>query len=137
MRDATSHKKWLPDVISAYQAAGGTARFPQVYRWIQGNRTNLPSEWEAAVRATVYHYSSNSPVFRKGDPDVFYKQGHGLWGLRRPSEKLIGKAPNDLFVQVLSTMTKEQFEACAVRGEEPYTYIMRRVEEEKKKYKIG
>lgn len=136
MANDTSNSKWLPDIISAFQSAGGTARFPQVYRWIQTNRNMLPGEWEAAVRATVYYHTSDSPVFKKGNPDVFFKKAHGLWSLRHPSETVLGKTDNDLLLQVLMSMSKEQVKSYSGKGDALLAYIKQQVEEKKRKFKI-
>jgi hypothetical protein len=71
--DAASNK-WLPDIICAFQAGGGAARLPQIYRWIQLNRRIFPTEWKAAIRATIYHHSSDSPIYTQGNPDIFFKK---------------------------------------------------------------
>lgn len=136
MIEDTSSSKWLPEVICAFQAAGGTARFPQIYRWIQLNRKGLPDEWRAAVRATVYHHSADSPVFKKGSPDVFFKKAYGLWALRHPSETVRGKTDKDLVLQIVTSMTKEELESSSGRGDAFLAHITQQVEELKSKFKL-
>jgi hypothetical protein len=133
---SSSQGTWLPDVIAAYRAAGGTARFPKIQKWIQRYRPNLPINWEAVIRATVYHHSSDSPAFRVGDPDVFVKKSHGLWGLRHASGTIFGKSDNDLFGQVLLNMSKGEIESYAGRGELFREHVDSRVNELKRKYCI-
>ena len=132
-----ANNKWLPDLIRAYRAAGGETRFPQIYRWIESNRPVLPDEWEAAVRACVYAHSSDSPVYRSGNPDVFFKKAHGLWALRFPDETIAGKSDNDLFIQVIASMSKEQLESYSGKGDELLSYVKAQVAELKRKYNIG
>ena len=136
MSEDSSTSKWLPDIIRAFRAAGGTARFPRIYNWIRAHRQSLPENWESAVRATVYGHSSDSPVFKKGDIDVFSKKDRGLWALRYPSETFLGKGDQDLFLQVLSSLTVEQFESYLGKGEEFSACVMQQVAELKRKFKI-
>lgn len=132
--DGTSVGNWLPDVVLAFREAGGTARFPQIYRWIQMNRKQLPEAWQETVRATVYHHSSDSPAFTKGNPDVFFKKVHGLWALRHPSETVSGKT--NLRADVILGMTKEQLESFVGKVDEFFAYVNQQVEEKKRKFKI-
>lgn len=131
-----SSNKWLPDIICAFQAAGGSARLPQIYRWIQLNRRPLPTEWQAAIRADIYHHSSDAKAYVQGNPDIFFKQSYGLWALRYPSEKVIGKTDNDLFYQVLYSMNREQLESYSGKGDALIAYVNGEVDTLKKKYKI-
>jgi hypothetical protein len=87
--------KWLPDIICAFQAVGGAARLPQIYRWIQLNRRILPAEWKALIRATIYYQSSDSPIYPQGNLDIFFKISYGLWALRYPSDKVIGVSEHE------------------------------------------
>lgn len=136
MADDSSVRNWLPDVILAFREAGGTARFPQIYLWIQMNRKQLPGAWQETIRATVYHHSSDSPAFTKGNPDVFFKKGHGLWALRHPSERVSGKRTPDLRADVMLSMTNEQLESFVGKAHELYAYVNQQVEEKKRKFKI-
>ena len=131
-----SVSKWLPDVITAFRAVRGTARFPQIYRWIRQNRPTLPDHWEETIRATVYHHSSDSPAFGKGDPDVFYKKSHGLWALRFPSETLPGKTELDLFTTALLRLEPSVIVSFAGRGDELYEFLKPRIIELKQQYGI-
>jgi hypothetical protein len=132
----TAINKWLPDIICAFQAIGGAARLPQIYRWIQLNRRILPAEWKAVIRATIYHQSSDSPIYPQGNPDIFFKISYGLWALRYPSDKVIGKTNNDLFMQVLASMSVEQFESYSGKGDALIAYVKEEVDKLKKKYKV-
>jgi hypothetical protein len=134
--EGSSGSKWLPDIICAFRAAGGTARWPRIYNWIRANRQSLPEDWEETVRATVYHHSSDSPGFKKGDLDVFFKKTRGLWALRYPSETFLGKGDQDLRMQVISNMTVEQFRSYTGKGKEFSAYVMQQVDELKRKFKI-
>jgi len=136
MVDIASISRWLPDIIQAFRAAGGTSRFPQIYRWIQSNRRLLPEEWEALIRATVYHHSSDSPVYKQGNPDVFFKKGYGLWALRHPNDTIRGKTERDLSIQVWEGLTKEQLESYSGNGDALIADVKAEVEKLKKKYKI-
>lgn len=133
--DAASNK-WLPDIICAFQAVEGVAQFPQIYRWIQLNRRDLPTEWKAVVRATIYHHSSDSPAYTKGNPDIFFKKSYGLWALRYPSENVIGKTDGDLFMQVVVSMSKEQLESYSGKGDALIAYVNEEMAKLKKKYKV-
>ena len=136
MADGASIGYWLPDLILAFREAGGTARFPQIYRWIQMNRKQLPEEWQATVRATAYYHSSDSPVYKVGYPDVFFKKGHGLWALRHPSETITGKRDWDNWLDVIDGMSKEQIESYSGKQAEFAAYVNQQVEEKKRKFKI-
>ena len=136
MADGTSIGSWLPDVILAFREADGTAELRQIYRWIQRNRKRLPENWEATVRATVYHHSSDSPAFTKGNPDVFFKKARGLWALRHPSETVSGKTQRDLEADVIHGMTNEQLESYVGKEVELVRYVKQQVEEKKRKFKI-
>lgn len=135
MADESSVGYWLPDVILAFREAGGTARFPQVYRWIERIRKKLPGEWQATIRATVYHHSSDSPAFTKGNPDVFFKKGHGLWALRYPSETISGKR-DFTWLDVVHGISKEQMESYSGKADEFMAYVKQQVEEKKRRFKI-
>jgi hypothetical protein len=133
----SSTANWLPDVILAFRDARGTAEFRQVYRWIERNRKVLPEAWKETVRATVYHHSSDSPAFTKGNPDVFFKKGRGLWALRHPAEALSGKKDLNLRTDVILSLTKEQLESLVGKTtDELLAYINQQVEEKKRKFKI-
>lgn len=135
--NVVANHKWLPDVIRAFRAAGGEARFPQIYRWIENNRPMLPDEWEAAIRACVYAHTLDSPVYRLGNPDVFFKKAHGLWALRFPDETIEGKSENDMLIQVFTSMSKEQLESFSGKGDELLSYVKGQVAELKRKFNIS
>ena len=137
MSESKRNSRWLPDLIQAFQAVGGTATFQQVYRWIQTNRRDLPSEWQSLVRATVYQHSSDSPVFKAGELNVFHRKARGLWALRHPSETIVGKADYDLFFEVLVETAESQPERFAGKGEEVRKYIEELVAAKKKRFGIG
>jgi hypothetical protein len=134
MANGSSIGNWLPDVILAFREAGGTAEFRQIYQWIRRNRKQLPEAWQETVRATVYHHSSDSPAFTKGNPDVFFKKGRGLWALRHPSETVSGK--RNLVADAIHGMTKEQIESYVGKEGELLAYLKQQVEEKKRKFKI-
>jgi hypothetical protein len=131
-----SSNKWLPDIICALQSAGGAARLKQIYRWIQLNRRNLPTEWESVIRAAIYGHSSDAKAYKQGNPDIFFNKSRGLWGLRYPSDKVTGKTDNDLFYQALYTMSREQLESYSGKGDDLIEYVKGEVDKLKKKYKI-
>jgi hypothetical protein len=137
MATTQSSGKWLPDVIRAIQAVGGSASLSQIYRWIERTRTGLPDEWEAAVRATIYHHSSDAKAYKKGNPDVFCNKDRGVWAVRDKTEVLTGKTDNDLFLQVLTSMSREELESFSGRGDALQQHIKARVAELKTKYKIS
>lgn len=136
MAEGRSIGNWLPDVILAFREAGGAAELRLIYRWIQRNRKRLPENWEATVRATVYHHSSDSPAFTKGNPDVFFKKAHGLWALRYPSETVSGKKQRNLEADVIHGMTNEELESYVGKEVELVRYVRQQVEEKKWKFKI-
>jgi hypothetical protein len=124
----------LPDVIRAFRAAGGTATLKQVYRWIQSNRPTLPTEWESAIRACIYAHSSDAGAFIAGNPDVFFNESRGVWGLRHPDDTVLGKTDQDFFTQVLVSMSEEEFKPYSGSGNDLIAEVKRRANELKKKY---
>jgi hypothetical protein len=136
MADGPSIGNWLPDVILAFREARGTAELRHIYRWIQRNRQRRPENWEATVRATIYHHSSDSPAFKKGNPDVFFKKGRGLWALRHSSETVSGKKQRNLEADVIHGMTNEQLESYVAKEVDLVRYVKQQVEEKKRKFKI-
>lgn len=134
MADEPSVGNWLPDVILAFRDAGGAAQLREIYRWIQRNRKRLPQAWKETVRATVYYHSSDSPVYKRGNPDVFFKKDRGLWALRHSSETVSGK--RNLWTDVIHGMTKEQIESYAGRGDEFLAYVKQQAEDKKRRFKI-
>lgn len=119
-RKAMAANNWLPDIICAIRAHGGTAFLDKIYEWIYSNRNHLPDSSEEMIRATIYRHSSDSRAFVNGNPDVFCKKGRGLWALRDPSVTISGKrdAEQELTVRALSNMSEKDLEQYAGRGDE-------------------
>jgi hypothetical protein len=130
------NSRWLPDVIRALQAAGGSAGLPRIYRWIKSNRQNLPDEWEAAIRATIYYHSSDAKAYKPGNPDVFCRRSHGVWGLRY-SEIVLGKTDKDLFGQAVASMSKEDWESFSGKRDAWWKHVSDLVAQLKVKYRIS
>lgn len=78
-------KPWKRELVDALQALGGTATLDEIYLEVRRRRTNLTPQWQASVRGTLEHASSDSDTYRPGAPDLFYmagRKGEGRWGLR-------------------------------------------------------
>jgi hypothetical protein len=85
-------KTWLNDVQHAIEALGGEASVKAICRVIQKQRTDLGPNWQAVIRATIYHNSSDSPAYDRSNPDVFKKISHGVWALRHPGSVIDGRS---------------------------------------------
>ena len=105
--------EWLADIQAAIKAHDGEASLPHIYDWIEKHRGDLPVSWKEAVRATIYHQSSDSTAFVEGNPDVFRRTGRGVWGLRHPQETIPGRSPDRLFDQVISEITMDELASAA------------------------
>jgi len=130
---------WLLSVTLALRNLGGTARLQQIYRWIEMNRRPLPEAWKETVRATIYHHSSDSVAFKKGNPDVFVNKNKepGLWALRNPSERVSGKTYQRLRIQVFQNMTNDELESLSGKSlGEIHAYIDQQIEGKKRKVSI-
>ena len=103
---------WLPDIIIAIRKRGGQASLTSIYSEIRKGRPNLPTEWESAVRATIYQHSSDARGFVEGNPDVFKYIRRGVWALRKPDDLIFGKSESSLRSQALSDFTLADFESC-------------------------
>jgi hypothetical protein len=136
MSEQSSSKKWLPDIIRAFQEAGGSSGLPKIYRWIQMQRISLPREWQSVIRATIYSHSSDSPVYKTGDPDIFRRRSYGLWALRHPSETVIGKSDNDFMLQAIADLTTEQFHSYAGNGDALIAFIKEQAQQKKRMFKV-
>jgi hypothetical protein len=82
VRDVTEATNWKEEVVNALEALGGQAHLSNIYEYIQRTTTReLPSSWQAIIRRTLQHYSSDSGIYR-GKEDLFSRQGGGYWALR-------------------------------------------------------
>ena len=133
MADA-SNNNWLPDIIAAIRSTGGQATLLQIYRWIERNRSNLPTEYQSVVRATIYAHSTDARAYVQGNPDVFYNVERGVWGLRHPKETIPGRSESALLAFVLSQMSREELGSFSGRGQEFRAEINRRIEDARRKY---
>jgi len=133
----SSNENWLPDIITAVRSLGGRARLKDIYRWVERNRSNLPSEYQAVVRATIYAHSSDAKGYVSGNPDVFDNIARGEWGLRFPDETMIGRSELNLLSFVLNQFTQEDLERFAGQGEALKAELHRRMDKARSKYQIG
>lgn len=69
--------------------------------------------WKDAVRATIYHHSSDSKAYTEGLPDFFVKAGQGIWGLRHPKEEAYNWTPSGLQAKALNEITIDEFRSVA------------------------
>ena len=127
---------WLPDIISAIRDLGGKARLAHIYREISKKRDDLPKEWEAAVRGTIYQHSSDAKGYMDGNPDVFYKAGHGVWGLRHPQNTIPGRSENALFVQALAETSQDEFKLCVGDAQKMEQIMAEKIAKIKSRFKI-
>jgi hypothetical protein len=72
---------WVDEIVGAFKALDGAARYDDLYEYIQRTTTRkLTREWKATIRRTIEDHSSDSKNFRSSD--LFKRHGHGFWGLR-------------------------------------------------------
>ena len=135
--EVASQNEWMPDIVTAIRSLGGEARLAKIYEWISVNRTGLSTEWKSVIRATIYFNSSDSIAFQIGNPDVFCRRGWGLWALRHPDERVIGRQnESDLRIEILFSMSPEALDSYKGRRPELRVYLDQRVIELKSKFKI-
>lgn len=129
---------WLTDVVLAFRTLepDGTVWLQNVYDWIRRNRSSLPPNFAAAIRATIYHHSSDSKAYISGNPDAFRKVAHGGWRLRFSGEEAPSKSA-DLRIFVLSKMTIAELESFVGRGDAIHVELDRRAEEVRKRFGIS
>lgn len=76
---------YFQDVQQALEDLGGTARLREIYAAVRRIRPGpLPKSFEAIIRKTLEHHSSDSDNFN-GTDDVFFSANGirgGVWGLR-------------------------------------------------------
>lgn len=74
---------WIDEIIEAFNALGGEAKYSQLYHYIENNtHRELTDEWKASVRNRIESHSSDSDNYKYSNPNYFYKIGRGHWGLR-------------------------------------------------------
>lgn len=78
---STINPSWVSEIISAFRALGGAARYDDLYEYIQRTTARtLTAAWKATVRRTIEDHSSDSANFRADD--LFRHLDHGFWALR-------------------------------------------------------
>ncbi|MEX0774166.1 MAG: hypothetical protein WD042_00485 [Phycisphaeraceae bacterium] len=132
-----ANNNWLADIISAMRALGGGALLRDIYRWVQRHRSDLPTEHESVVRATIYAHSTDARAYVQGNPDVFKNVSRGEWGLRFPDDDIPTHrmSETDWFVHLLDKMTPEEVKSYSGRGEALIEDIRRRVREAQTRYR--
>jgi hypothetical protein len=128
--------QWLPDVIRALKALGGEARMKDICARIRMQRENLPEEWEAAVRATIYHFSSGAKAYIPGCPDIFKKTGYGVWALRWGDETFDPRSPASLVSKAVSEISPEALKPLAGDPKAIEALIEKKVAEVRRRYKV-
>ena len=103
---------WPGDIIHAMHALGGKGRLNQIYHQIEATRSDLPDNWTAVVRATIYQHSSDASGYVDGNPDLFCRISRGVWGLRVPRDIALLRLSDEFQQQALSEITLEEFRSC-------------------------
>ncbi|HEY4328491.1 MAG TPA: hypothetical protein VGN88_02050 [Phycisphaerae bacterium] len=132
---------WLIDISNAMHKHGGCASLQQIYRYVHQNRSNLPAEYEAVVRASIYAHSTDAKAYKKGNPDIFIRIRRGMWGMRFPEDFVPGRSNKDLrsiaFTNMLREMNTEAMQSLAGRPGAFEAEINRRIMEVRRKYHIS
>jgi len=114
MGNSDENMPWLPLITLALRELGGEARILQIQRRILSmNKKRLPYNWKANVRSMICRYSTDSPAYVPGNPDVFYKSSRGVWGLRHPNDRLYGTGETSLLVTVVTELTNSEVRRLA------------------------
>ena len=132
-------RNWLGEVILAVRKLGDEASLQQIYKYIQSRRRTLPPEWQAAIRATIYHHSSDSPARQPHSPDVFYKAGRGIWGLRHPDDKLYSSREDHIeTIAILAITPSELEDALKSNGDKGFEELLKtKVQAIKDRYRMS
>ena len=73
--------RWLDEIVAAFHALGGAARYDDLYEYVSRTTDRTLSEhWKSIIRRNIEENSSDSLAFKYAD--LFRKFGHGHWGLR-------------------------------------------------------
>src|SRR5690606_7176456 len=108
--------QWKDEIVAAFKALGGAARYEDLYRYIERvTSRKLTKEWKATVRRTIEDHSSDSENFRAAD--LFKHHSLGFWGLRHVhnTEQLIARR---------SSMTPEAVVDEALNGPQMFDKIL-------------
>jgi len=127
----------LKDVVLAIKELGGKAHLRQIYRSISQRCGILPDNYEDEKRAYIYHNSSDAKAYIKGNPDIFYKVGLGVWALRHPEEILAGKSREKILTLAYSMLTKEDLLGCAGDGQKLNDLVNQKIKDIKHRYNIS
>ena len=102
---------WKNEILVAFRALGGAARYSDLYEYIEQTTVrNLTTQWKATVRRTIEDHSSDSKNFRASD--LFRDVDHGFWSLREAGDvsnlvnSRAGQTPKAVVEEVLSAETK-------------------------------
>jgi len=134
---------WLGAIIGTMKQYGGRIGLKDLYRDVSLLRNaELSDHYDAVVRATIQAHSSDAKTYKKGNPDVFKKIGHGVWGLRADwSTRLVNayvakrndEGLNEIaFANVVSdaTLAKEYVEAIMAADTKKAKAIVAKKKEE-------
>jgi hypothetical protein len=94
IEEVQSFSRWVDEIVSAFKALGGKAKYSELYEYIENTTSrDLPDTWDATVRYTIQLHSSDSDTY-KGGRDLFRRLGRGYWALKEYVDEEDGSESN-------------------------------------------
>ena len=124
----------LENVILAIKDLGGKASLCDIYKAVASKCQELPNSWKDVIRAYIYHNSTDAQGYENGNPNIFFKSGRGVWGLRHPQEIMKGRSEEAIAAVAYTMITEEEIKKCDRDEYKVRELIEKKISEVKRKY---